>query len=91
MDTQSQIGVPDLLARRDTSGLVGRMWWKASLEALNSGSVCYVTFLVYILHSLQLVQGVPGADNYYRRGGGDFFFLSGRGDFGMLGPEKPVT
>ena len=24
------------------------MWWKASLEALNSSSVCYVTFLVYI-------------------------------------------
>ena len=24
------------------------LWWKASLEALNSSSVCYVTFLAYI-------------------------------------------
>ena len=45
MDTQSLIGVPDLLERRDTSGLVRGNAVDCEFRSL---SVCFVTFLVYI-------------------------------------------
>ena len=33
--------------------------WKASLEALNSSSVCYVPGNIFSLHPLQITQGFP--------------------------------
>ena len=49
MDTQSLIGVPDLLARKDTTGLVRENVVES--ESLNSSGVYYVTFVVCIPYS----------------------------------------